>query len=123
MLAGMLVLSILILSSGATIAALLATGKEERQQAAQDTWSVVVLRNGVTAESPFHSLSSQMNRPGMVEVFPQSHTPAPTPILAMSTAPVLAPAQLKPLSPMGRNSENNADDARKSLHDEREERI
>ena len=54
-----------------------ATGKErERERWASGVWRDVTLRNGVTERSPFHSLESSFNAPGMVEVFPRSQRPS-----------------------------------------------
>jgi hypothetical protein len=50
---------------------------QQRSKWAAQTWRDVTLRNGVTERSPFHTPTSSFNAPGMVEVFPRSHTPTP----------------------------------------------
>ncbi|WP_121970686.1 hypothetical protein [Leptolyngbya sp. BC1307] len=49
--------------------------KQQRSEWAAQTWRNVTLRDGVTERSPFHTADSSFNLPGMVEVFPRSHTP------------------------------------------------
>lgn len=98
MLSGMLITICLIICAGAASSALLMNDKQERQAQAKETYRLIYLRNGVNAEIPFMGPRSAINSPGLVEVHPNSCAPDHTPtVLAASTAPVLAPAQLKPL--------------------------
>lgn len=105
------VLFILIFSSGAISAALLATGKQARQQSASNDWRLVVLRNGITSESPFSPIDSKINAPGLVQVWPKSQTP--TQNLSMSLAPVGAPAQAETAPIQERKPDESQDDAKK----------
>ncbi len=51
--------------------------QQQRRNWAATTWRNVTHRNGVTERSPFHSPESSYNAPGMVRVYPRSHTPTP----------------------------------------------
>jgi hypothetical protein len=75
--AATVVVSLLALSAGGTVAGLLEHNRQERQRWAAQTWRDVTLRNGVTARSPFHSDKSSFNAPGLVRAYPRSQRPAP----------------------------------------------
>ena len=71
-----------IVGSGITLVALvggavgaLSEQRESRQSAAARTWRDITLRNGVTAESPWHKRESSFNAPGLVRVYPHSQRP------------------------------------------------
>ena len=59
------------------VAGLLAHNRQARKRWASQTWRDLTLRNGVAARSPFHSDTSTFNAPGLVRVYPRSHTPTP----------------------------------------------
>lgn len=103
------ILAVLIFSSGAVSAALLATGKQERQQSADESWRLIVLRNGVRSEIPFASLKSQINAPGMVQVFPQTQPRT----LAASIAPVPTACPLETAPTKARKPVESLSDAKK----------
>lgn len=52
---------------------------ERPESAAARTYRNIELRNGTTAPSPWHARTAPINAPGLVEVHPRSHTPAPMP--------------------------------------------
>lgn len=54
---------------------------------AADAWRGVTHRNGVTGVIPFAPTTARINAPGMVEVFPRSHTPE-RPIHAWESADI-----------------------------------
>ena len=112
MLTGILAASVTFIFLAGAAAAVIANSQEQRQTEARDTYNLIVLRNGVTATSPFHSLRSPMNVPGMVQVYPQTQTPTPTPP-APSPSPVPAAARLEALPTASRQPVEDQDDARK----------
>ena len=56
------------------VAGLSEHNRQRRRKWASQAWRDVTLRNGVTAQSPFHVRASSFNAPGLVEVFPQTHS-------------------------------------------------
>ena len=69
-----------VFTVGGVVGALAHT-RNDRKRWASDVWRDATLRNGVTERSPFHSLTSSFNAPGMVEVFPLSQRPSvPVPV-------------------------------------------
>lgn len=96
MLTGLVISIALIFCSGAACAAFLDAARTERQATAKDTWRATTLRNGVTAEIPFSSISSTVNSPGLIEVHPRTRTYS----AALSTAPVPASVRVEPLPTM-----------------------
>lgn len=108
MLTGLIVLSLVIMCSGAAAAAVASTTRTERQQRASNTWRLVALRNGVGAEIPFRDISADINDPGLVEVLPQRFSPRPP-----SDAPVLAACPLESPPTKARQPVGGADGGKK----------
>jgi hypothetical protein len=109
MLTGLVISLALIFCSGACAAAVADSTRSARQKHASDVWRVTTLRNGVTSESPFHSLRSNINSPGLVEVHPRIHTqPAPLP-----NAPVPAPVRVEPLPTEARKPVESSEESPK----------
>lgn len=74
--AALVAAGLLSVSAVGGVVGALAHSRNERQRWASGVWRDVTLRNGVTERSPFHSLTSSFNAPGMVEVFPRSKRPS-----------------------------------------------
>ena len=53
--------------------------RQQRSQWAASTWRDVVHRNGVTGVIPFAPPTASVNAPGLVRVYPRSHTSTLTP--------------------------------------------
>lgn len=113
MLTGLIFLALLLITGSGAVAGALTHNQEVRQAQARETYNYIVLRNGVTEESPFSNLHEPVNAPGLVQVFPRSQTPTPTPPLAASTAPVPAPARVEPLPTKERQPDDGKNDAKK----------
>lgn len=74
--AALVAAGLLSVSVAGGVVGLFAHQRDDRQRWASGVWRDVTLRNGVTERSPFHSLTSSFNAPGMVEVLPRSQRPS-----------------------------------------------
>lgn len=87
--------------AGAIAAASRSLAREEHTAESKELWRLHRLRNGVTAEIPFADPQAAINTPGLVQVFPDSHTAAPNapaePAPTLKAAPQQAESQKRKL--------------------------